>query len=157
MAQTHIGTPLPSFAAWSAQHIRDVFEAPSAELSRRALGATFSQALTATLNGQPLDFSGLCRLVSSMRASAPGGLKVEWTRADEAPDDELNRNGSLTGEYIIRGVWKRAPGSDELKLREYERHKKVDVRIESQAAELARDSRLIVRLAIVASDVPVDR
>ncbi|KAJ7707488.1 hypothetical protein B0H17DRAFT_972131 [Mycena rosella] len=149
--------PLSSLAAWSVQHIRNVFEAPSDELSRRAVAATFSPALAASLNGKALDFDGLCWLVSSMRASAPGGLKVEWKHPNEAPDDVLNRNGSLVGEYIIRGIWKNVPDSDsdDLRLCEFERHKKVDVRIESQSSEPGLDSRLIVRLGIVASDILV--
>ncbi|KAJ7170862.1 hypothetical protein C8R43DRAFT_1059603 [Mycena crocata] len=156
--QTHTEeteTTLPSLAAWSAQHIRAVFEAPSDAHFERAVATTFSQHLSASLNGTQFDFAGLCSLVASMRESAPGGLKVEWTRAEGTPDDIENRNGSLVGEYIIRGIWRSVPGSEQ--PREFERHKKVDVRIESQSAESGSDSRIIVKLAIIASDIPVDK
>ncbi|KAF7336784.1 hypothetical protein MVEN_02113800 [Mycena venus] len=143
---------LSSLAEWSMQHIRDVFEASSDELSLRAIGGTFSRTIKATLNGTPLDFDGLCGLVSAMRRSATSGLDVEWSRADDAPDDPGNRNGLLVGEYRIRGIWKSNPGSGQLS--EYERHKKVVVRIESQSPQAGVDSRLIVKLDIVASDIP---
>ncbi|KAJ7082238.1 hypothetical protein B0H15DRAFT_912490 [Mycena belliarum] len=155
MAQSHAGTPLSSLAAWSAQHIRYVFEAPSDELSRCAIDATFSPGLAGSINGAALDFNGLCQLVAAMRASVRGGLEVEWTHAEDVPDDALNRDGQLIGAYIIRGIWKRDQGSE--LLGEYERHKTVDVRIESQSSQLSLDSRLIVRLGVVAIDVPVDQ
>ncbi|KAJ6458895.1 hypothetical protein DFH09DRAFT_1150083 [Mycena vulgaris] len=154
------GTPLSSLAAWSAQHIRDVFEAPTDAQSQRALTVTFSRELVASLNGAPLDFAGLCALVGAMRASAPRGLTVKWTHAEETPDDPANRGGSLVGEYIIHGIWKNAPDPDSAQqvMSEFERHKKVDVRIESsQGSDSGVDSRVIVRLAIVASDISVDR
>ncbi|KAJ7126803.1 hypothetical protein C8R44DRAFT_701604 [Mycena epipterygia] len=153
MHQTRADTPLSSLAEWSARHIRDVFEAPSDELSHRAIRSTFSGRLAGRLNGKALDFDGLCMLVNSMRASAPGGLKVEWKHAEEKTDDPGHRDGSLVGEYTIRGIWKSIPGSEY--LCEFERHKKVDVRIESQSSNLRLDSRIIVRLDIVASDIPV--
>ncbi|KAJ7928832.1 hypothetical protein B0H13DRAFT_966066 [Mycena leptocephala] len=148
-------TPLSSLAEWSIQRIRDVFETPSDELSRRAIDGTFSRTLKASLNGTALDFDGLCGLVSAMRHSAPNGLKVEWSQADDSPDDLGNRNGLLVGEYCIRGIWRSSPDSEQLS--EFERHKKVIVRIESQSPQAGVDSRLIVKLDIVASDIPVDR
>ncbi|KAJ7761974.1 hypothetical protein DFH07DRAFT_415119 [Mycena maculata] len=147
--------PLSSLAEWSIEHTRAVFEAPNAALGRRALDATFAPTLTAHLNGAALDFAALGHLVASMRASSPGGLSVEWMRADATPDDPANRGGSLVGEYIIRGIWKRVPGADT--LCEFERHKKVLVRIESQSSDPAVDSRIVVQLDIVASDVGVSR
>ncbi|KAJ7261776.1 hypothetical protein B0H12DRAFT_1069387 [Mycena haematopus] len=147
---------LSSLADWSRQHIRDVFEAPSDELSLRAIGKTFTHTLTASLNGTPLDFDGLCVLVRAMRRSAASsGLSVEWSRADSAPDDSENRNGLLVGEYRIRGIWRSVtPGSDSVS--EFERHKKVVVSIQSQSCQAGVDSRRIVKLDIVASDIQVD-
>ncbi|KAF8206200.1 hypothetical protein K438DRAFT_1931467 [Mycena galopus ATCC 62051] len=148
-------TPLSSLAEWSMEHIRDVFEVPNDELSLHAIGGTFSRTIKASLNGTPLNFDGLCALVSAMRHSAASsGLTVEWSCADSAPDDPENRNGLLVGEYRIRGIWKRIPGSDQLS--EFERQKKVVVRIQSQSAQAGEDSRLIVKLDIVASDIQVD-
>jgi hypothetical protein len=82
---------LSSLTEWSMQHIRDVFEAPSDELSLRAIDSTFSRNLKADLNGAALDFDGLCGLVSAMRKSARNGLDVQWAHADDAPDDLGNR------------------------------------------------------------------
>ncbi|KAJ7364262.1 hypothetical protein DFH08DRAFT_766044 [Mycena albidolilacea] len=144
---------LSSLTEWSMQHIRDVFEAPSDELSLRAIHSTFSRNLKANLNGAALDFDGLCGLVNAMRKSARNRLDVQWARADDAPDDLGNRNGVLVGEYRIRGIWRSNPGSEQ--LFEFERRKKVVVRIQSQSAQPELDSRLIMKLDIVASDVQV--
>ncbi|KAF7374704.1 hypothetical protein MSAN_00355500 [Mycena sanguinolenta] len=148
--------PLSSLAEWSIQHIHDVFEASSDELSLRAIEDTFARTLTASLNGTPLDFDGICALVRAMRHSAaPSGLSVKWSRADSTPDDPGNRNGLLVGEYRIRGIWRSVtPSSDS--MTEFERHKKVVVRIQSQSHQAGVDSRRIVKLDIVASDVQVD-
>ncbi|KAJ7679005.1 hypothetical protein DFH06DRAFT_1165436 [Mycena polygramma] len=156
MAQNILAkSPLSSLAEWSAQHICNVFEAPNDELSQRAIDGTFSRSVVASLNGSALDFEGLCGLVNSMRHSAPSGLKVQWSRADDKPDDSGNQNGLLVGEYCIRGIWRRNAGSGQ--LCEFERHKKVVVRIESRPSQAGVDTRLIVRLDIVASDTPVNR
>ncbi|KAJ7455273.1 hypothetical protein B0H11DRAFT_2200392 [Mycena galericulata] len=143
-------------ADWSREHICAVFEAPSEPLAQRARTTAFSPTITAHLNGTALDFPALARLVDAIRASAraPRGLVVEWTRADATPDDPAtNRDGSMVGAYIIRGIWKRVGET----LCEFERHKEVQVRIESQADDPAVDSRIIVQLDIVATDVPVNR
>jgi hypothetical protein len=95
-------TPLSSLAEWSIQRIRDVFETPSDELSRRAIDGTFSRTLKASLNGTALDFDGLCGLVSAMRHSAPNGLKVEWSQADDSPDDLGNRVSAALRKMAIR-------------------------------------------------------
>ncbi|KAJ7158554.1 hypothetical protein C8R46DRAFT_394475 [Mycena filopes] len=146
---------LTSLAAWSAEHIRAVFEAPNTEAATRAIADTFSPHLTTTLNGAPLDYAGLSGLVAAMRASAASnGLKVEWKNAQETTDDPEIRNGSLVGEYVIRGIWRSVPGSEQ--RYQFERHKKVSVRIESQSPDTGVDSRLIVKLDIVASDLPVE-
>ncbi|KAJ6532009.1 hypothetical protein B0H19DRAFT_464621 [Mycena capillaripes] len=151
---TQATTPLSSLTEWSVQHIRDVFEASSDELCQQAINNTFVPTVTATLNGTALDFEGICRLVTAMRRTAPAGLKVDWSRADDTPDDPENRNGSLVGEYCIRGIWRSSPGSEE--LREFERHKKVAVRIESQSPQAGVDSRLIVKLDFVATDTELN-
>ncbi|KAJ6513021.1 hypothetical protein C8R45DRAFT_332259 [Mycena sanguinolenta] len=147
---------LSSLAEWSIKHIRDVFEAPDDELSLRAIEDTFARTISASLNKTPLDFDGLCALVRAMRHSAaPNGLSVEWRRADSTPDDPGNRNGLLVGEYRIRGIWRSVtPGSESIS--EFERHKKVVVRIQSQSHQAGVDSRRIVKLDIVASDIQVD-
>ncbi|KAJ7859150.1 hypothetical protein B0H14DRAFT_3446786 [Mycena olivaceomarginata] len=140
---------LSSLTEWSMQHIRDVFEAPSDELSLRAIHSTFSRNLKANLNGAALDFDELCGLVSAMRKSARNGLDVQWARADDAPDDLGNRSANTA--FAASG--ESNPGSDQ--LFEFERRKKVVVRIQSQSAQPELDSRLIMKLDIVASDVQV--
>ncbi|KAJ7650063.1 hypothetical protein FB45DRAFT_886815 [Roridomyces roridus] len=136
---------LSSLKDWSIDHIRAVFEAPTDDLSQQAVAETFSSSLTGHLNGNALDYTTLCSLVNTMRASAPKGLLVEWTRAEATPDDASNRNGALVGEYVIRGICRDGV--------EFERHKKVEVRITSTLEE--SDSRSIVQLDIVASDLRV--
>ncbi|KAJ7227359.1 hypothetical protein GGX14DRAFT_103655 [Mycena pura] len=145
---------LSSLEDWSFQHIRDVFEAPTDELSRQAIDATFAaDRLQARVNGTVLDYAGLIRSVLAMRQHSPGGLRVEWTSASAVPDDATNRNGSLVGAYIIRGIWKPVEAAGTLS--EFERHKKINVRIESQSLQLGLDSRRIVKLEFVGLDVPV--
>ncbi|KAJ6624033.1 hypothetical protein B0H10DRAFT_1785408 [Mycena sp. CBHHK59/15] len=146
--------PLSSLSEWSMRHICDVFEAPSDDLARRAIAATFSDKLVASLNSVPLTLDELCRLVISMRHSAPCGLKVDWKQASETPDDSTNQDGSLVGAYTIRGIRKPIPGSN--RMCNFERRKKVSARIESQSPEPGVDTRMIVSLNLVASDVLVD-
>ncbi|KAJ7631866.1 hypothetical protein DFH06DRAFT_917404, partial [Mycena polygramma] len=136
---------LSSLADWSKQHIHDVFESPTNELTLRALDSTFSRSLKATVNGAPVDFNGFSQLIASMSEhSAPGGPKIEWVFADETPDDAGHRNGVVKGEYFIRGIFGIIPGTDALV--EIETRKQVVGRIESQSLEDGVDSRIIVQL-----------
>lgn len=83
---------LCSLSEWSVRHIRDVFEARSDEQSLRAISTTFSDNVNASVNGAPLSREGINQLVLAMRRSSPGGLKVHWQQAVEAPlDPATNR------------------------------------------------------------------
>src|ERR1700761_6630657 len=88
---TSTQTSLSSLADWSMQHIRDVFEAPSSDLTVRALDSTFSRSLKATVNGRSVGFDGFSDLVASMQHTSPNGPKVDWIFADETPDDPGHR------------------------------------------------------------------
>ncbi|KAF8211715.1 hypothetical protein K438DRAFT_1710154 [Mycena galopus ATCC 62051] len=147
---------LSSLADWSKQHISDVFQAPSNELTLRALDSAFSRSLKATVNGEPLDFEGFARMIGSMaQESSPGGPRVDWIFADETPDDAGHRAGVVKGEYYIRGIFAKVPGSEA--LMEIEARKQVLGRIESQSSEAGVDSRRIVTLDATVSVLPVDR
>ncbi|KAF9456750.1 hypothetical protein BDZ94DRAFT_1274861 [Collybia nuda] len=147
---------LCSLSEWSIQHIRNVFEARSDEQSLRAIAATFSEDVSATVNGVPLSREGIDQLVLAMRRGSSGGLRVQWQQAIGAPwDPATNRGGAFTGAYIIRGIQKLSPGAQ--KPVEFERHKTVNVQIESQSSNPHLDSRRIVNLAFFATDVRVDR
>lgn len=76
---------LCSLSEWSIQHIRDVFEARSDEQSLRAITATFSDNVSATVNGAPLSREGINQLVLAMRRGSAGGLRVQWQQAVEVP------------------------------------------------------------------------
>jgi hypothetical protein len=195
-------TKLPSLSEWSVQHIKDIFESDSDEDSLRSVSATFSDDVTATMNGAPLPREGINELVLAMRKSSKTGLLVEWRQTVEVArdpgtnrvspkfkdptvceivaDGPLVKDGSLSGYYVIRGLWKQLPGLDE--EAEFERHKTVTVsyvpsipvcfsprlynqalggaclfyRIESQSPCTDVDSRRIVSLAFQASDVKVE-
>ncbi|KAI0663913.1 hypothetical protein C8Q70DRAFT_386850 [Cubamyces menziesii] len=144
---------LPTFYAWSTEHIRRVFEAKSENDCLKALDDTFSQRLEFTFNGSPLPREGLQKIVLAMLQASGFCLNVDWLNAVEVPRDGSNRNGMLGGYYIIRNVKKPVPGSSKLAC--FERHKSVNVVIESESADPSVDSRRIVKLAIVATDVPV--
>ncbi|KAG5635438.1 hypothetical protein H0H81_011258 [Sphagnurus paluster] len=147
---------LCSLVEWSVRHIRDVFEAPTDEQSLRAISATFADDVNASVNGAPLSREGISQMVLAMRRSSPDGLKVKWMQAVEAPvDPATNRGGSFGGMYIIRGIRKNLPGSQ--RPVDFERHKTVTVKIESQSSSVHYDSRRIVSLVFVASDIRVDR
>ncbi|KAJ7503984.1 hypothetical protein B0H11DRAFT_2352952 [Mycena galericulata] len=64
-------------------------------------------------------------------------------------------NGMVKGEYYIRGIFGKIPGSEALV--EIETRKQVVGRIESQSSEAGVDSRLIVKLDAIVSVLPVDR
>ncbi|KAK7033292.1 hypothetical protein R3P38DRAFT_790768 [Favolaschia claudopus] len=146
-----------NLADWSKEHIREVFEASTDELSLRAINSTFSRSLAATLNGSPLDFDMLCGLVSAMRKQTlpSTGLRVEWRHADATPDDSSNRNGNFVGEYYIRGIWRAISESEQLV--EFERRKKVSARIECgfSSRDNSNSNRRIVKLDIVATDTQI--
>ncbi|KAJ7212533.1 hypothetical protein GGX14DRAFT_519418 [Mycena pura] len=152
---TSTQTSLSSLADWTMQHIRDVFEAPSSDLTVRALDSTFSRSLKATVNGTPVGFDGFSDLVASMQHTSPNGPKVDWIFADETPDDAGHRSGVVKGEYYIRGVFGKVPGSEAVV--EFETHKQVVGRIELQSPEAGVDSRRIVKLDAIVSVLPVDR
>ncbi|KAI0360185.1 hypothetical protein OH77DRAFT_1394527 [Trametes cingulata] len=144
---------LPGFYAWSIEHIKRVFEAKTERDCLQALEDTFSQRLEFTFNGSPLPRVGLQKIVLGMLQTSGFCLNVDWLNAVEVPRDGSNRNGMLGGYYIIRNVKKPLPGSSTLAC--YERHKSVNVVIESESPDPSVDSRRIVKLAIVATDVPV--
>ncbi|KAI9061074.1 hypothetical protein PYCCODRAFT_1427917 [Trametes coccinea BRFM310] len=144
---------LPGFYAWSIEHIKKVFEAKSERECLQALEETFSQRLEFTFNGSPLPRVGLQKIVLAMLQTSGFCLNVDWLNAVEVPRDSSNRNGMLGGYYIIRNVKKPVPGSSKLGC--FERHKSVNVVIESESSDPTVDSRRIVKLAIVATDVPV--
>ncbi|KAG6865797.1 hypothetical protein C0991_011789, partial [Blastosporella zonata] len=120
------GEPLVSLTEWSMRHIRDIFEAPTDEQSLRAISATFADNVDGSVNGMSLNREGINQLVLAMRRSSPAGLMVHWQQAVEASSDPAtNRGGSFGGVYIIRGIHKILPGSQNPV--EFERHKTVTV------------------------------
>ncbi|RDX57076.1 hypothetical protein K466DRAFT_484322 [Polyporus arcularius HHB13444] len=144
---------LSTFYSWSIEHIKNVFEAKSERDCLQALEDTFSQRLEFTFNGSPLPRVGLQKIVLGMLQTSGFCLNVDWLNAVEVPRDGSNRSGMLGGYYVIRNVKKPLPGSSTLAL--FERHKSVNVEIESESPDPSVDSRRIVKLAIVATDVPV--
>ncbi|OBZ72161.1 hypothetical protein A0H81_07631 [Grifola frondosa] len=143
---------LSTFYAWSIEHIKRVFEAKTERDCLEALDDTFSQKLEFTFNGSPLPRMGLQKIVLAMLEGSGFCLNVDWQNAVEVPNDGYNRNGILGGYYIIRNVKKPLPGSSMPGY--FERHKSVNVVIESESPDIHVDSRRIVKLAIVATDLP---
>ncbi|KZT01372.1 uncharacterized protein LAESUDRAFT_707458 [Laetiporus sulphureus 93-53] len=144
---------LPTCYAWSKEHIKRVFEAKSAADCLRALDDTFSQKIELTLNGKPLPRSHLQTAILAMVESSGFRLTVEWLNAVEVPHDDSYRSGSLGGYYIIRNIQKMLPGRTSPVL--YERHKSINVVIESESRDRSVDSRKIVKLTLVATDLPM--
>ncbi|KAH9950009.1 hypothetical protein B0H21DRAFT_777039 [Amylocystis lapponica] len=135
------------------EHIKRVFEAKTESECRRALDDTFSQRMEFTMNGTSLPRAGLLRTVLSMVENSGFRLTVEWQNAVEVPLDSSNRNGILGGYYIVRNVAKQMPGYSAPLL--CERHKSVNVVIESESPDADIDSRRIVKLALIATDKPM--
>ncbi|KAF8972149.1 hypothetical protein BDZ97DRAFT_1650197 [Flammula alnicola] len=146
---------LSSLVQWSQDHIRDVFESSTDEGSMRAVEETFAKNLNATVNGRPLGYAEIKQMVLMMRKQSACGLKVQWLQTVQVPHDSSNRDGSFGGMYIIHGIQKILPGRD--KPTEFSRHKTVTVSIESQSTDPTVDTRRIVTLAFVASDLQVNR
>lgn len=88
-------TRLSSLSDWSIHHIRDVFEAPTDEESLRSIAATFSDDVTATLNGAPLSREGINQLVLAMMRGSSHGLRVVWQQAVEVPRDPFTNRVSI--------------------------------------------------------------
>jgi hypothetical protein len=126
------------------QHIKEVFEAPSDEESLQALDSTFSRTVDASVNGKPIQYRDLQKMVLGLRTNS--NLTVLWQRAQELPDDAttnqvnsyidmvlvasmlkatLYQSGKFNGAYIIKGIQRTLPGSN--RLVEFERHKTVEV------------------------------
>ncbi|EMD33958.1 hypothetical protein CERSUDRAFT_125705 [Gelatoporia subvermispora B] len=146
---------LTSFYAWSVEHIKSVFEAKSEIDCLRALDETFSQRVEFTFNGTQLSRYSLQQVVLSMVQGSGFRLAVDWQNAVEVPKDPSNRNGILGGYYIIRNIRKELPGMSAPVL--FERHKSVNVVIESELPDAHIDSRRIVKLALVATDSPMQQ
>ncbi|KAF9473810.1 hypothetical protein BDN70DRAFT_816721 [Pholiota conissans] len=144
---------LNSLTEWSREHIRAVFESPTADEALKAVQATFSTSINVTLNGKQLAYKDIVDMVLRLRKEAPGGLKVQWLQAIDSPSSPDNREGGLGGMYVIRGIYRVQKDYD--RPVEIGRHKAVVVRIESQSTSSFIDSRRIVQLSIVASDSPI--
>jgi len=138
---------------WSVEHIREVFEAKSEDECLRAIDDTFSQAIEATINGKALPRPELQKFILSMLKISGFRLGVQWQNAVEVPRDPSNRDGVLGGYYIIRNIRKQAPGVSPTSR--FERHKFVNVVIESESVDPRIDSRRIVKLSLTAMDKPV--
>ncbi|KAH9915130.1 uncharacterized protein B0H18DRAFT_1042694 [Fomitopsis serialis] len=144
---------LPTFYAWSREHIQRVFEAKTSADCLRALDDTFAQNIELTLNGSPIPRTYLQSAIMGMVESSGFRLSVEWLNAVEAPRDESYRSGALGGYYVIRNLRRQSPDSTTHML--YERHKSINVIIESESSDPYVDSRRIVKLALVATDKPM--
>jgi len=137
-----------SIYAWSIDHIKTVFEAKTEDECIRAIDDTFSHAIDVTVNGKALSRMELQRFVLNMLGSSGYRLAVQWQNAVEVPRDDSNRDGVLGGYYIIRNI--RKQGSSK-----FERHKFVNVVIESESVDSRVDSRRIVSLSLTAMDKPM--
>ncbi|TFK49516.1 hypothetical protein OE88DRAFT_1661992 [Heliocybe sulcata] len=144
--------PLSTLTDWSKQHIGAVFELGNESDALMAIEETFSPDVKVMLNGAPMNREGVKQVVLAFRRAAPNGLKVEWMSVVDVPNDASNRNGSFGGVYIIRGLKHEVPGKG---LLDFERHKSVNVVIQSQYDDPEKDSRRIVNLVFVAANVPV--
>ncbi|OCH93063.1 hypothetical protein OBBRIDRAFT_790656 [Obba rivulosa] len=144
---------LSSFYAWSIEHIKGVFEAKSEIDCLRALDETFSQRVEFTFNGTSLSRYSLEQVILAMVRGSGFRLTVDWQNAVEVPRDSSNRDGILGGYYVIRNIRKELPGMSRPIL--FERHKSVNVVIESELPDAHVDSRRIVKLALVATDMPM--
>jgi hypothetical protein len=83
---------LSTLSEWSIQQIKDIFESPTDEGSLQFIQATFTDTLTATLNGAPLSRAGITQLVLAMRGTSKTGLGVTWHHTVEvARDPSTNR------------------------------------------------------------------
>ncbi|THH29992.1 hypothetical protein EUX98_g4187 [Antrodiella citrinella] len=137
-----------SIYTWSIDHIKTVFEAKTEDECIRAIDDTFSHAIDVTVNGKALSRMELQRFVLNMLGSSGYRLAVQWQNAVEVPRDDSNRDGVLGGYYIIRNI--RKQGSSK-----FERHKFVNVVIESESVDPRIDSRRIVSLSLTAMDKPM--
>ncbi|KZT67948.1 hypothetical protein DAEQUDRAFT_672301 [Daedalea quercina L-15889] len=144
---------LPTFYAWSKEHIQRVFEAKTSADCLQALNDTFSQNVELILNGSPIPRTYLESTIMGMVEASGFSLSVEWLNAVEVPRDESHRNGALGGYYVIRNLRRQTPSSTTPML--YERHKSINVIIESESSDPSIDSRRIVKLALVATDKPM--
>ena len=82
---------LPTFYAWSKEHIRRVFEAKTPADCLQALNDTFSQDVELTLNGSPIPRTYLESAIMGMVEASEFRLSVEWLNAVEVPRDEFHR------------------------------------------------------------------
>ncbi|KAK7690518.1 hypothetical protein QCA50_005616 [Cerrena zonata] len=144
---------LPSIYAWSIEHIKHVFEAKTERDCLESIEETFSHHIEISINGKELSRGELQKFVLSMVKSSGFRLNVSWQNAVEVPRDESNRDGVLGGYYIIRNV--RKPSSGSAPSARFERHKFVNVVVESESGSDRIDSRRIVKLSLTAMDKPV--
>jgi hypothetical protein len=92
---------LATLTEWSVDHIRSIFEAPTDMHALQAITNTFSDSLSASVNGKPLNRSGVENLVLAMRrAAVAAGLKVDWERTLEVPDDDKTNRVSHLSSFV---------------------------------------------------------
>ena len=83
-----------SLTEWSIRRISDIFESDTDDESLASIEATFTENVTATINGVPLTRDSLAQRVIALRRSSQSGLHVVWHRtADVVLDPHTNRVG----------------------------------------------------------------
>ena len=88
-------TKLSTLAEWSILHIKDIFEGTD-EVSRRSITATFTDDVSANVNGSPLSREGIDKMVLTMRKDSLTGLKVQWKNYLEVPREPSTNRVSLS-------------------------------------------------------------
>ena len=87
---------LSTLHEWSQEHIKSVFEARDDAVCIAAINKTFSDNVTASINGTPMTKQDIIKLVFGLRGAAPDGLKVHWENGIDVPKDpETNRVSSV--------------------------------------------------------------
>ncbi|KAF8824044.1 hypothetical protein HHX47_DHR9000449 [Lentinula edodes] len=150
-----MATKLCSLPEWVDKRTATIYVAPNRAQAKVAIEELFAPHVKASINGRKITRDEIDQLLLAMRPNEEGALGFFWTDMVGTSKDPSNRNGSLSGTYVISGL--QIPHPETGKLVPGFRRKGVAIIIESQSEDPTIDSRKIVEFVSVANNYPLDQ
>ncbi|KAJ4485363.1 hypothetical protein J3R30DRAFT_3696703 [Lentinula aciculospora] len=146
---------LCSLSEWADKRTAAIYIAKSKTEAKLAIEDLFAPHVKASINGRNITREEIDQLLLGMRPTEEGALGFYWTDVVGAPRDPSQRDGAVSGVYIISGL--QIPHLETGLLVPGYRRKGVAVIIESQSQDPTIDSRKIVEFVSVANNYYLDQ
>ncbi|KAJ3988224.1 hypothetical protein F5890DRAFT_1493092 [Lentinula detonsa] len=144
-----------SLSEWAQKRTAAIYVAPNKAQAKKAIEDLFAPHVKASINGRNITREEIDQLLLGMRPAEEGALEFFWTDVVATPKDPSQRDGAVSGVYVIIGLSLPHPQTGE--LAPAFRRKGVAVIIESQSQDPMVDSRKIVEFVSVANNYPLDQ